>query len=253
MKTTDVPKYKNVLWYLTKQIQLDDSKADVVYDPNLAKTTSATKKFVGFCKLTKPNCDEADAKIYRVILDDDYYKNNHLLDWNKCPLASIIRYVDDQERIFLINSVTRELFLNDLMRGFVVGILAHEVGHDLAGHLGKEKEEAGYARDELGLAAAVLLSGGSVVPKIEHEATQYAIGLVGVSTMVAMLALQSSLSQNIGVRMEFSNQMHRVIEQAMNPNYVPPTTEYQEMSIVILTDQQLDDFAREKDSETQTS
>jgi len=91
-----------------------------------------------------------------------------------------------------------------------------------------------------------LLDGESVVPNREHEATNFAISLVGVARVLAMLTMEASLSANIGIRMDFSNQVDRIVNQ-LSGTYDPLKTEYAALRVSIYTDEQLKEIGNSPD------
>lgn len=57
--------------------------------------------------------------------------------------------------------------------------------------------------------------------------------------ILASIALRSSLNINLGVRMEFSNQMHHLIDLVCQPGFAPPETKLEDVVFELYDEDQL--------------
>ncbi len=235
MRTTDIPRFLNVVAYYEEQLANADAQAAALQQTTPDSMDEFKSRCVGLCSLSIEN--EPDVKI-PIYLADEFFKHKCPEDWYGCPLASIARLTGD-EIVIYVNTITRNFALDPLLDDISAGILAHECGHYVAGHLAKP-ELMGVPKPSAEIdwesVTLRLLNGSLAGSAVEHEANLHAISLVGIGAVLTNIVMQSSRSANLGVRMEFSNQLHQLITLVGSPDFEPPATKYYDFGYEILSD-----------------
>lgn len=233
---------------VARQIMRDD----LSYTAVLRKPTRITPTCVGGAAVRTA---DGRRRLLPIDLDDAYFGHSHAQQNLHAPLAALIRTTDGGDLI-LINHVAYEWAGDPKTEELIVGMLAHELGHDLAGHLGAEKapprlhnlDPDGYAAlcaaAEAGeeralrlvfwvLAEALLRQG---VYRSEVEADRHAMALVGVAPVLAMQAHNAATSLTIGSRLELENRLRWHAAHLHEPDYLPAATRELEFGFTIYTE-----------------
>jgi hypothetical protein len=165
-----------------------------------------------------------------IILDNDAFAQGHTDHLTRPEAATIL--TTEGEIVLICNSTLLEMRDDEINVEIAEGILAHEIGHILAGHLrnppagqrldnypadGPEPEDSDAYWQAL---SRSLLTGG-IIPK-ELEADRYAMALAGSASILAVLAYHAAKAETYGARLEFQNRIDRhVRELTVNPDYIP--------------------------------
>jgi len=203
--------------------------ADIIRAEDSAKAertgprpTSVASKAVGVFIIEKPDEDEVVIPI-RQTTDHDYQADHRTIG-KPVPNASMIKATDGSffmivDDTFMEWSKAEEA---PWKQDIIDGILHHESGHYLAGHIQADprpklmldridEEALRTANDPIPVIAEALLRGG--VYTMELEADVHAMNTIDdPMKIVALHSYLASTSDTLGIRMEHSNRVDRLIE-----------------------------------------
>jgi hypothetical protein len=241
---------------LAQQIEKEDTDKENITS---SLDTINTENVVGLLTLSIPEEMNIKSKTFAIIESDDYYRTTFGPMHNDLPLASLILLapVENDVCIILINSKARKMSFDKNMSVMIHGILGHEVGHYLAGHLLLSKEEKremyalfiddfeGVVPDEntpeyWEMISQCLIKGG--INELEAEANRYGASVVGIAPMIAMMSYHAELSDTVGNRLHFRNLISTFICEMEDHRFL--IDDYKDILIdwYILTDEELSEL-----------
>jgi Peptidase family M48 len=240
MKTSDVPSMKVAVMHLAEQLDWQEMDIPTLKEANKQdsnKMKAFAGIYVGSCTLK--TIDGQDT-IMAIRLNDDFFQVTHPTDYTTLPLGCIVRFVSTDEVFIFINTLTQTLLRNDATYDIAAGLLGHELGHFAAGHFARNAVvKRPYLKGDSVAIIEQLLAGGLGDP-LEMEANMHAIQLVGLGPLLANIAMQSSLSSSIGIRMLFSNHLHHILRLVATGQLGIPKSIYTEVGVEILADEDFD-------------
>jgi hypothetical protein len=231
MRTTDIPKHGTVIEALATTILVEEQRAQQLIGTGRSKETRSGP-FVGMVKLQQ----DASTVTIPIHENDRWFWEDNPLDNQRLPLAAIVRTTDDQPYIY-INPLCRATYVEaEYQRDLIEGIIAHEVGHFVAGHLQQDKDP--LFKGSIELLIHRLLAGDTLLQEKEIEANLYAVRLLGLAPILAMLALYGDEATKLSTRMLFSNYRRVVMARIKTAGGLPETT-WQLESLTLLSDTEL--------------
>ena len=209
---------------------------------------------VGLVKIKEPD----KTTVIHVWLDDVSFTRGFPLSSDKTAQEALIKTTDGEFRI-IMNKRSYDLYMDLVTRDIVFAALTHEVGHFLLDHSSEENKKrrhedhlernpvAWVDRYHEGIEERVIkpLLDGYYGDEIELEADIVAVCIVGIAPVLAMRAMESRYSQNIGVRMMNHNRIHHLLHLLETVPTIFKAHQDVHLEVMILTQQELEDLKKE--------
>ena len=232
-----------LLDYFSKRLVEEDAVVAEQMIPVAGRLDDFT--VVGICKWYNQNTRKRSYSI--INCSDEYFRRTHPCGYESLALSSVVMYQDGKKEIY-INRRLRELYFDPLTYDIARGVIAHEIGHIVAGHFDiplAEKNDSEVIPVMTVSSAELIvqrLFAGEHVEPLELEANLYAVAMVGIGPVVTMLYDLVDRVYGIAIAIQHSNTLHKLLSILhTDPDQIRSKQHWKLERFTLFSDQELID------------